>query len=104
MKVLLPFRLDTVNQCLWKRSDPGPEERVLLTLKTFAVLVHLVEHAGRLVTHDELLEAVWPCRVIEPQVVKKHVLAVRGAPLCLVSSFRCRRAPPSHWQTDSEPK
>jgi DNA-binding winged helix-turn-helix (wHTH) protein len=79
MKVFLPFRLDTVNWCLWRRGDPGPEERVLLTPKAFAVLVHLVEHAGRLVTHDELLEAVWPGRVIEPQAVKKHVLAVRSA-------------------------
>ena len=44
----------------------------------FAVLTYLVEHAGRLVTHDELLEAVWPNVVVEPQAVKKHILAVRS--------------------------
>ena len=47
MKVFLPFRLDTGNQGLLRRCDTGPEERILLTPKAFAVLTHLVEHAGR---------------------------------------------------------
>jgi DNA-binding winged helix-turn-helix (wHTH) protein/tetratricopeptide (TPR) repeat protein len=79
MKVFPPFRLDTVNQCFWRRGDTGQEERILLTPKTFAVLAYLVEHAGRLVTSDELLEALWPDTVVEPQTVKKHVFAVRSA-------------------------
>src|ERR1700722_15394228 len=79
MKVFFPFRFDAANQCLWRRGDTGQEERVLLTPKAFAVLDHLVENAGRLVTHKELLEAVWPDTVVEPQAVKKHVLAVRTA-------------------------
>jgi DNA-binding winged helix-turn-helix (wHTH) protein len=79
MKVFLPFRIDTANQCLWRRGDAGQEERILLTPKAFAVLAHLVEHAGRLVTPDELLEAVWTGRVIEPQAVRKHILEVRAA-------------------------
>jgi DNA-binding winged helix-turn-helix (wHTH) protein len=78
MKVFAPFRLDALNQCLWKRSDAGQEERILLTPKAFAILNHLVEHAGRLVTHDELLEAAWPNTVVEPQSVKKHILDVRN--------------------------
>jgi DNA-binding winged helix-turn-helix (wHTH) protein len=79
MKVFPPFRLDTLNQCLWRRGDTGQEARILLTPKTFAILEYLVEHAGRLVTHDELLAAVWPDTVVEPQAVKKHVLGVRAA-------------------------
>ena len=79
MKVFPPFRLDTVNRFLWRRGDTGQEERVLLTPKAFAVLDHLVERAGRLVTHEELLEAVWPDTVVEPQAVKRHVLTVRSA-------------------------
>ena len=79
MKVFSPFRLDTANQCLWRRGDTGQEARILLTPKAFAVLDHLVEHAGRLVTHDQMLQAVWPDTVVEPQAVKKHVLAVRTA-------------------------
>jgi DNA-binding winged helix-turn-helix (wHTH) protein len=78
MKVFGPYRLDAANQCLWRHGDFGPEDRILLTPKAFAVLVYLVEHAQRLVTHDELLEAVWPGCVLEPQAVKKHILAVRS--------------------------
>lgn len=79
MKVFPSFRLDAVNQCVWRLGDTGREERILLTPKAFAVLAYLVDHAGRLVTHDELLEAVWPGSVVEPQAVKKHVLGVRTA-------------------------
>ena len=79
MKVFFPFRFDIANQCLWRRGDTGREERVLLTPKAFAVLDHLVGHAGRLVTHEELLEAVWPETVVEPQAVKRYVVAVRSA-------------------------
>jgi DNA-binding winged helix-turn-helix (wHTH) protein len=79
MKVFPPFRLDAMNQCLWRRGDTGQEARILLAPKAFAVLEHLVEHAGRLVTHDEMLQAVWPGTIVEPQAVKKHVLAVRTA-------------------------
>src|ERR1700723_889112 len=79
MKVFAPYRLDAVNQCLWRRDDTGVEERILLAPKAFEVFAYLVEHAGRLVTHDELLEAVWPGSAIEPQAVKKHILALRSA-------------------------
>jgi len=40
MKVFPPSRLDTANQCLWRRADTGQEARSLL------------------VTHDEMLQAV----------------------------------------------
>ena len=48
MKEFHPFRLDTVNQCLWRRQDSGEEERVLLKPKPYAVLLYLADHAGRL--------------------------------------------------------
>jgi predicted ATPase/DNA-binding winged helix-turn-helix (wHTH) protein len=79
MKVFAPYRLDPVNQCLWRRDDTGVEERILLAPKAFEVFAYMVEHAGRLVTHDELLEAVWPGSAIEPQAVKRHILALRSA-------------------------
>ncbi|MSQ48529.1 MAG: hypothetical protein EXR78_09155 [Deltaproteobacteria bacterium] len=50
-----PFRLGLDSERLWRRSDP-----IALRPKTFAVLRHLLERAGRLVTKDELLDAVWP--------------------------------------------
>jgi DNA-binding response OmpR family regulator len=72
MKVFRSFRLDTVNHCLW-RSD----ERVPLAPKAFDVLRYLVEHADRLVTQDEILEAIWPGTYVNPEVIKKYVLGIR---------------------------
>ena len=82
-----PFRLDTTNQCLWRRRDSGDEERILLRPKSYAVLRYLVERAGRLVTEDELLEAVWPDVYVQPQAVKSHLFDVRR-----VSGRRVRRS------------
>ena len=67
MKLFPPFRLDTANQCLWRSTEAGADERILLTPKSFEVLRYLVEHAGRLITQRELLDAVWPDTFIEPR-------------------------------------
>ena len=50
-----PFRLDVDHVSLW-RGD----QRVALRPKPFELLVYLVEHAGELVTKDELLTVIWP--------------------------------------------
>ncbi len=72
MKVFQPFRLDTVNHCLWRGED-----RVSLTPKAFDVLRYLVEHADRLVTQNEILEALWPETYVNPEVIKKYILGIR---------------------------
>ncbi|HTR37560.1 MAG TPA: AAA family ATPase [Bryobacteraceae bacterium] len=72
-----PFRLDTVNQCLWRRGANGEDERVPLKPKPFAILRYLVDHAGRLVTQDELLDAVWPDTHVQPEVLKRHMFEIR---------------------------
>src|SRR5215467_7553324 len=72
MKAFQSFRLDAANQCLW-RAD----ERVSLAPKAFDVLRYLVEHPGRLVTQDEILEALWPETYVNPEVVKKYILGIR---------------------------
>jgi DNA-binding winged helix-turn-helix (wHTH) protein/tetratricopeptide (TPR) repeat protein len=72
MKAFGPFRLDTVNHCLW-RAD----ERALLTPKAFDVLRYLVEHSDRLVTQDELLEALWPETYVNPEGIRKYILEIR---------------------------
>jgi DNA-binding winged helix-turn-helix (wHTH) protein/tetratricopeptide (TPR) repeat protein len=72
MKVFHAFRLDVVNRCLW-RAD----ERLLLTPKAFDVLRYLVDHRDRLVTQDEILEAVWAETHVNPEVVKKSILEIR---------------------------
>jgi DNA-binding winged helix-turn-helix (wHTH) protein len=38
-----------------------------------------VGRAGRLVTQHELLEALWPDTFVQPEVLKSHILDVRGA-------------------------
>jgi DNA-binding winged helix-turn-helix (wHTH) protein len=79
MKEFAPFRLDPVNQCLWRTSESGACERILLTPTEFGVLDHLVARAGELVTHRELLDAVWPGTAIEPQAVKSKIFHLRRA-------------------------
>src|SRR6266849_2708494 len=94
MREFPPFRLDTGDQCLW-RGDGLAEERILLAPKTFAVLRYLVEHPGRLVTHDELFEALWPKTYVQPEVLKSHIAAIRtglgdgaGNPRCIETLSR----------------
>jgi predicted ATPase len=77
MREFPPFRLDTVNQCLWRGEGPA-EERILLAPKAFAVLRYLVEHPGRLVAQDELFEALWPKTYVQPEVLKSHIAAIRA--------------------------
>src|SRR6516162_378113 len=72
MKTFRAFRLDAANQCLWRG-----EHRVPLTPKAFDVLRYFVDHPGRLVTQDEILEALWPDTYVNPEVVKKYVLGIR---------------------------
>lgn len=66
------FQLDVANQSLWRGK-----KRVALMPKPFAVLTHLVEHAGRLVSRDELLHAIWPDTHVQPDVLRKHIKEIR---------------------------
>ena len=74
MKVFEPFRLDTANHSLWRH-----EERLQLTPKAFDVLRYLVDHSDRLVTQEELLEALWPETYVNPEGIRKYILEVRKA-------------------------
>src|ERR1700722_10402031 len=66
------FGLDTANQCLIRSGAP-----IDLAPKPFAVLRYLVENPGRLITHDELLDALWPETYVQPQVLRTYVLELR---------------------------
>src|SRR5450755_1030377 len=74
MKAFGSFRLDTLDQCLWRE-----DVRIALTPKVFAVLRHLVDHPGRLVTQEELLEAIWPDTYVQPEILRKYILELRKA-------------------------
>ncbi|GGF32151.1 hypothetical protein GCM10011611_42880 [Aliidongia dinghuensis] len=73
------FRIDLVNLCLWRRSAADGDERLDLPPKAFDVLRYLVENTGRLVTHEELLTAVWRDVHVQSDVLKTHILAIRNA-------------------------
>ena len=49
------FRLDSAERLLLRAGQP-----VSLTPKAFDLLVYLVDHAGRLVTKQALMSALWP--------------------------------------------
>jgi DNA-binding winged helix-turn-helix (wHTH) protein len=66
------FWLDTVNEYLWRAGVP-----IDLTPKAFAVLRYLVEHPGRLVTQQELLDALWPDVYVQPEIVKTYIRDIR---------------------------
>jgi len=69
-----PFRLDADNALLWQ----GPQA-IPLKPKTFAVLQHLVAHAGRLATKEDLLDAVWPETAVGDAVLKVCIAELRKA-------------------------
>ena len=55
-------------------------DRVLdLRPKTFLVLAYLVEHAGRLVPKDEIMQAVWPDLVVSDESLAKCISEIRIA-------------------------
>jgi len=50
-----------------------------LRAKSFAVLLYLARHPGRLITHDELRRAVWRDTAVTPTVVRVCIREIRGA-------------------------
>jgi class 3 adenylate cyclase/tetratricopeptide (TPR) repeat protein len=68
------FRLDPDHACLWRDT-----EAIALPPKAFAMLHYLVTHSDRLVTKDELLDAVWPETAVSEAVVRVAIRALRKA-------------------------
>jgi DNA-binding winged helix-turn-helix (wHTH) protein/predicted ATPase len=69
-----PFRLDPVNEQLWRGR-----RRVPLKPKTFAVLRYLLDRPQRLVTKDDLLDALWAGVHVGEAVLKTHLREIRRA-------------------------
>lgn len=68
------FALDADNALLVRGR-----ERVDLPPKAFAVLCHLAQRPGQLVTKDDLLDAVWGHRFVSESVLKTAINAIRAA-------------------------
>jgi predicted ATPase/DNA-binding winged helix-turn-helix (wHTH) protein len=69
-----PFHIEPGEQVLWKGH-----ERVAVRPKSLAVLEHLVRNAGRFVTKEELLAAVWPEVHVGSAAVKTCIAEIRIA-------------------------
>jgi DNA-binding winged helix-turn-helix (wHTH) protein/TolB-like protein/Tfp pilus assembly protein PilF len=69
-----PFRLEPEEQVLLRDGKP-----TLLTPKAFDLLVFLVRNRGRLVTKDQILEAVWAGSFVEEANIAVLVSSLRKA-------------------------
>ncbi len=66
------FRLDPINQELWRGS-----ELVEVRRKTFEVLLYLVRNPRRLITHDELLNGVWTGSKVSSSLLRAYIWELR---------------------------
>src|SRR5215510_12852376 len=74
MLLFADLQIDLANERVWRGK-----QALKLTPTAFALLRYLVEHAGRLVTKDELLQAVWPETAVTEGVLTTHVREIRQA-------------------------
>src|SRR5262245_52003331 len=66
--------LDRADECVWYGA-----RKITLAPKAFSLLRYLAERRGRLVTKDELLDAVWPGVFVGDAVLKVAVREIRQA-------------------------
>ena len=67
-------RIDADNESAWCGAL-----RLSLTPRAFAVLQHLVEHRGRLITKQQLLTAVWRDAIVSDAALSSCIRDVRRA-------------------------
>src|SRR5580704_1059015 len=72
VRLFSPFRLDVRDERLWK----GTEE-LKLRRKPFAILRHLTANPQRLVTQEEVVEAVWGKIAMSESLLRTHVSELR---------------------------
>ena len=69
-----PFRLDVAQRRLLRES-----EEIVLRMKVFDTLRVLVENAGRLMTKEHLITAIWPDAVVEENNLNHNISVLRKA-------------------------
>ncbi|MBV8121944.1 MAG: winged helix-turn-helix domain-containing protein, partial [Alphaproteobacteria bacterium] len=68
------YILDVARRELWRGSEP-----VVVEPQVFDLLAYLVQHPERVVTKDELLQAVWDGRIVSDSAITNRVNAARRA-------------------------
>jgi DNA-binding winged helix-turn-helix (wHTH) protein len=69
-----PFQLDVGTSLLWRGT-----RQCRLRPRAVAVLRYLIEHAGQVVSQEELLTALWPGVKVSTGVLKVYVWEIRRA-------------------------
>ena len=69
-----PFVADPVTGTLRQNGA-----HVVLTLKSFEVLLALIERRGQVVDKDVLLKLVWPDTIVEENNLARHISTLRKA-------------------------
>ena len=68
------FELDAERRTLARDG-----EKIALNSKTFDLLLTLIEHRGRVLSKDELLDKVWTGQFVEENNLTVHISALRKA-------------------------
>src|SRR5262249_37712639 len=68
------FRLDLTNECLWLGK-----QAVFFRLKDFTVRMLLLQHAGHLVTKQQVLDVVWQDTFVGDAFLKDTIRHLRNA-------------------------
>lgn len=68
------YVLDTTRRELTRGSEP-----IAIGPQVFDLLIHLVENRDRVVSKDDLLDAVWDGRIVSESTITSHINAVRKA-------------------------
>jgi Tol biopolymer transport system component/DNA-binding winged helix-turn-helix (wHTH) protein len=69
-----PYRLDSDNRLLLREGRPVP-----LSLKSYDLLVILVENRGKVLEKDKLMVLVWPGHFVEEANLSHHIYLLRKA-------------------------
>jgi DNA-binding winged helix-turn-helix (wHTH) protein/pimeloyl-ACP methyl ester carboxylesterase len=69
-----PFRLDKAGRRLWRG-----EQEIAVAPKALDLLIHLAEHAGYVLTREQLLEALWPETYVDDHALSVQMAEVRKA-------------------------
>src|SRR6202044_2741772 len=69
-----PFQLDAAERTLTRHGVP-----VALTHRLFETLLVFVRNSDRMLTKDELLDAIWPGRYMEEGSLKQAIFTLRKA-------------------------
>jgi adenylate cyclase len=73
------YRFDAFTLDLERLCVDGPSGQAKLRRKSFEVLRYLVEHAGRVVTKEEVMNAVWPDVTVSDESLTQCIRDVRRA-------------------------